>query len=176
MEELIIQSKQGNQEAFTQLILSIKLDLYKIAKTRLSSDYDIRDAIQETMIIVYTNLKKLKDNSKFKSWVIKILINECNKIYKKNKNKNKINKSIILESFDNSDNSIQEANSKIDFNMLINCLDYEERIIITLFYNNSYSCLEISKILNKNINTIKSKLNRARNKIKKNYEGDIKYE
>ena len=75
MEELIIQSKQGNQEAFTQLILSIKLDLYKIAKTRLSSDYDIRDAIQETMIIAYTNLKKLKDNSKFKSWVIKILIN-----------------------------------------------------------------------------------------------------
>ena len=83
MDELINRSKKGDEEAFTELILSIKNDLYKIAKTRLNNDYEINDAIQETIIKSYNHLRKLKDNSKFKSWIIKILINECNTIYKK---------------------------------------------------------------------------------------------
>ena len=87
MEELIIRSKNGDEKAFTKLILSIKNDLYRIGKTRLNDDNDINDAIQETMINAYKHLKKLKDNSNFKSWVIRILINECNKIYKKKSKK-----------------------------------------------------------------------------------------
>lgn len=74
MNELIERSKNGDEKAFTELILYIKNDLYKIAKTRLSDDYDINEAIQETMIKAYNNLKKLKDTSKFKSWIIKIVV------------------------------------------------------------------------------------------------------
>ena len=122
-------------------------DLYKIGKTRLNDDNDIADAIQDTMIIVFKKLKKLKDNSKFKSWVIKIFINECNKVYKKK--------------------------FKIDFEILIKNLSYEEKLIVTLYYNNRYSYSEISNILDININTVKSKLLRAKEKVKKNYKGGI---
>ena len=84
MEELIQKAQKGDREAFTQIILSIRNDLYKIAKTRISNEEDINDAIQETMLEAYKSIKKLKDIKKLKSWVIKILINNCNKIYKKN--------------------------------------------------------------------------------------------
>ena len=93
-EELIIKAKSGEVRAFTDLIHSIENDLYRIAKTRLDNDDDICDAIQETMINAYKHLKKLKDNSHFKSWIIKILINECNKIYKTKKRKEKLFKKI----------------------------------------------------------------------------------
>ncbi len=176
MEELIIRSKNGDEKSFTQLILSIKNDLYKISKTRLSDENDINDAIQETMINAYKHLKKLKDNAIFKSWIIKILINECNKIYKKKGKKQKLFEKIIIEeNVTIKDSTIENINSKIDFELMISQLSYEERLIVTLFYNNRYSCNEISNILNMNVNTVKSKLNRAKEKVKKYYKGGIFY-
>ena len=53
MDELVKRAQQGNKEAFTELILLLKADLYKIAKTRIKNDEDIYDAIQETMIIAF---------------------------------------------------------------------------------------------------------------------------
>ena len=83
LKELIKRAQNGDANAFTNLILSIKNDLFKIAKTRLVNDADIEDVIQETMIETYKFIKKLKEPEKFKKWVIKILINKCNKLYKK---------------------------------------------------------------------------------------------
>lgn len=177
MEELIIRSKKGDEKAFTELILSTENDLYRIGKTRLNDDNDISDAIQETMINAYKNLRKLKDNSNFKSWIIKILINECNKIYKKKSKNTKLFKKITIKKPVNSiDNSINNVNSRLDFELLINQLSYEEKLIATLYYNNGYSCSEISNILNMNVNTVKSKITRAKEKVKKYYEGGVLYE
>ncbi len=177
MHELINRSKNGDEKAFTELILNIKNDLYKIAKTRLSNDSDINDAIQETIIKAYNHLKKLKDDCKFKSYIIKILINECNNIYKKKNKKDKlINKMESEELLKYTKDSIQTSNSKIDFEILIECLEYEEKIIITLFYNNRYTCSEIAEILNININTVKSKITRTKQKIRKYYKGGAFYE
>lgn len=172
MDDLISRSKKGDEKAFTDLILSIKNDLYKIAKTRLNDYYDISDAIQETIIIAYSRIKNLKDNKKFKSWIIKILINECNKTYRKKYLTKKIfNKISNEKSSDEEENSIKNINSKLDFDILISSLNYDEKLIITLFYNNKYTCNEISNILNMNINTVKSKLLRSKDKIKKAYKG-----
>lgn len=177
MEELIVRSKNGDKQAFTELILSIQNELYQIAKIKLSNDYDINDAIQETMLNAYKHLKKLKDNSSFKSWIIKILINECNTIYKKKYKKHKLFEKIHTDKYiNNIDNSIQKTDSNLNFELIINNLSEEEQLILTLHYNSKYSCSEISKILNMNINTVKSKLKRSKDKIKENYKGGVYYE
>ncbi len=176
MEALVEKAKKGDTGAFTELILDIKNELYNIAKTRLSDDNDINDAIQETMISAYKNINKLKEDKYFKSWIIKIMINECNKIYKsKYKNKNIFNK-LVHKEIDNYDYNIQNVNSNIDFELLINSLNYEEKIIITLFYNSNYSIKEISDILNINSNTIKSKISRSKQNIKNKYKGGMNNE
>ena len=176
-EQLVVKAKAGETRAFTELVHCIENDLYRIAKTRLSSDDDISDSIQETMIIAYKKLKKLKDNSKFKTWIIKILINECNLIYKKRKKQNDVYERIENNNILNGDdNLIHNINSMLDFELLINKLNYEERLIVTLFYNSQYSCSEISEILNMNINTVKSKLKRAKDKIKVYCTGGKLYE
>lgn len=61
MEELVVKAKKGDKEAFTQIVLILKEDLYKIAKTRITNEADIEDAIQETMIEAYKSIKKIKD-------------------------------------------------------------------------------------------------------------------
>ena len=82
MEELIEKAKKGDRDAFTKLIMDVENDLYKIAKTRITNEADIEDAIQETMIESYKSIKKLREPKKFKRWLITILINKCNRIYR----------------------------------------------------------------------------------------------
>ena len=61
LDELILMAQAGDEDAFTKMILYIKDDLYKIAKTRIANETDIEDAIQETMIETYKSIKRLKD-------------------------------------------------------------------------------------------------------------------
>lgn len=176
MEALIIRAKNGDREAYTELIHIIQNDLYRIAKTKLSDDNDICDAIQETMIKTYNKIKKLKDNSKFKGWIIKILINECNLIYKKKKKQENIYEKIINSNADNDDKTLYDTESNMDFDLLISRLDYDERLIIILYYNSGFSCSEIASMLSMNINTVKSKLTRSKKKIIKYNEGGVLHE
>lgn len=171
MEDIIKRVQEGDEIAFKQLTQSIENDLYRVAKTRLSDDDDIKDAIQNTMIITYKNARKIKDINCFKTWMIHVLINECNKIYKKNKKNNEIfNKLIIDSGFENHEDPIQEINNKMSFDTLIEKLNYDEKIVLTLYYNSGLSYTQISKILKINVNTIKSRLTRSVNKLKKYYE------
>lgn len=73
-------AKQGDKEAFSELIHENKLSMYKVAKAMLGRECDVEDAIQNTIINSYKNIKNLKKEKFFKTWLIRILINECNKI------------------------------------------------------------------------------------------------
>lgn len=166
MEELIEQSKYGNINAFTKLIKSLEKDLYRIAYIKLKNNEDVNDAIQNTMLMVFKHIKRLKDNKCFKSWIIKILINECNKIIKDNiKRKNILEKTIDNITLKNNDND-KKLEEFINFNNIISSLAPEEQLIFTLYYKDKFSCKEISKIIKIKENTIKSKLDRGRKKLK----------
>lgn len=171
MNDLVESAKKGDKEAFTSLIQTIQYDLYRIAQARLNDDYDINDAIQNTMINAYKHVKKLKDNTMFKSWVIKILINECNQIYASKKKKIELFNKLENNSINNvEENPFNKINSKIDFELILKNLNYKEKLIITLYYNSGYSCGEISDILGMKRNTVKSILTRTKEKIKKIYD------
>ena len=168
MEELVEKAKNGDSDAFTNLILNIEKDLYYIAKSKINDENDIDDIIQETMMIAFFNIKKLKNNNFFKTWVIRILINNCNKFYKRKK----------LKSIDENEeikniSSVGIDLSNVEFEDFISFLNEEERTILTLYYYLGYTTKEISKILNKREGTICSKISRAKIKIKEKYKGEF---
>jgi len=165
MEKLILKAKNGDRNAFTTLILNIEDELYKIARTRLNNEDDILDVIQDTIISAYKSIKKLRKPELFKKWIIKILINKCNDQYRK-KQFIELNENIVGE--------IEIDSSKIDFDCLMKILNYDERIAMTLFYLEGYTTKEIGKLLKTNENTIKTRIKRAKEKIKNRYKGGIK--
>lgn len=166
MEEIIERAKKGDNQAFTVLITNIQCELYKIAKLRLKSDDDINEAVQETIIKAYSSIKKLKNNQYFKTWIIKILINECNSIYQKNKKNQFEEYDENINIYENIDN-INQKISELDFFILIENLKYEEKIAITLYYLEGLSTKEISKILKQPEATIKTRISRSKEKIKR---------
>lgn len=163
MEEVVRKAKQGDNQAFTELIISLEQELYKIARTRLSNNDDINEAVQETIIKAYSSIKKLREEKYFKTWIIKILINQCNDIYKKSK---RIEYLEYDESKIGENDFLKQKINDLDFFILIKNLNYDERIAITLFYLEGFSTKEISKILKVPEGTIKTRISRARKKLK----------
>lgn len=170
MEELIEKAKEGDKEAFTNAILSIEDELYKVAKVRLKNDDDIYDAIQETIITAFKSIKKLKQIQYFKTWIIRILINQSNNIYR-NKKKEIISFEEIKNNKVTDFSDIENSEMILDFNFICNKLKYEDRMIIILYYMEKFTDKEIGKILSLKENTVKTKRTRAKQKIRDIIEG-----
>lgn len=174
LEELLDKAIQKDIVALEKVLQSINSDLYRVAKAKLDNEEDIKDAISEMTIDVYKNIHKLKEKRYFKTWVTKILINKCNDIYRANNRQFKIfTKFLNSRNFQEIRNHTDKIDEKLDFESLLEVLNYDERIVMVLHYNNRYTVGEISDILNINVNTIKSRLTRGKQKIEK-YVKEVK--
>ena len=177
MEELIEKAKNGEKEAFVNLMLLYEKDLYKIAKLRLNNYDDICDAVQETILMAFKSIKKLKHTEYFKTWIIKILINETNNIYRQT-SKRKIVSFEEIENVDAistlSNSNIENVEELIDFNFICKNLKYEDRVIIALYYIENFTDKEIGKILKLKEKTVTTKRIRAKQKIRNIIEEGVK--
>ena len=71
-EFLIRKAKKGDKDAFCRLMDEQVQCMYKVAFSYLKNDEDAADAIQDTILSCYENLKSLKQNKYFKTWMIRI--------------------------------------------------------------------------------------------------------
>ncbi len=175
MENLVKKAKKGNEEAFSKLILAEKDSLYKIAISRMKTIEDAEDVIQETVIEAYVKMHTIRKNESFKSWIRTILLDMIKTFYERKAKKDIKIQTKLMENFEKDNvNNIIKTEQDMDFKMLLNKLEDEDRTIILLFYNDGYKVKEISKMLNMNVNTVKTKLSRARKKIEKMKQGGDK--
>ena len=80
MEALVTAAKNGDKEAFVQLIQINKQSMYKAAWVYLRNEQDIADALQNTILSCYEKIQGLREVKYFKTWLMRILINECKDI------------------------------------------------------------------------------------------------
>lgn len=73
------------KEILGQLIIDSEETMYHIAKSLLYNDADCADAIQEAIVKAFVKLHTLKDDSYAKTWLIRIVMNECYAIMRKEK-------------------------------------------------------------------------------------------
>ena len=159
--ELVEKAKNGDAEAFNELIENNKIKMYKKEKSILNNEDDICDAIQETLISAYKNIDKLKENKFFSTWIIRILINKCYDIISKNKKLGTvvdISEVQDVKTFDRYDSD--SIVSKV-----LNQIDEDLKVVTVLFYYDGFSVKEISQIVNIPEGTVKSRLSRAREKL-----------
>ena len=141
--------------------------LCKVAYSILRNKDDVEDAVSETMYIALKNFDKLKDKSKFESWTLKILKNECFKFYKRYKNDEKlIDKVKNSMDFTYDFPDIENIEDNMSFEELIKGLNEDEKKVFNLYFKDNKSLSKISKTLEENPNTIRSRYRRGKEKIK----------
>lgn len=149
-------NKFNNKDEFTKAIIEIKDEAYRIAFCYLKNETDSMDAVCNGVEKAYRNLKGLKERSYFKTWFIRIVINECKMIIRKN------NKIISL-SDDCLDSEIKfspnlTTEDKIDLESVLRSLKSSERSLIYMKYYMGYTLRDISIILGLPEGTVKTKI------------------
>ena len=161
-DELIMEvkrAKRGDKEAFCNLIILNKVAVYRVAKAILNKEEDIEDAVSESILKAYKNIQTLKDEAFFKTWLIRIVINESNNLYKKRF------KEIAVDKDHFKNIKVNDNYKDLSLYNAINSLDEDLRITTILFYFEDMKYKDIAKILNVKEGTIKSRLSRAKEKL-----------
>ena len=155
----VYKAKKGNKEAFAKLIIENEKTMYRVAKNYLSSNEDIIDVISEATLKAYEKIKSLKDDSYFKTWLIRILINECYILLRKNKREVLDFEEAVVDQIhiDNYEN--------LDLNTAMELLPANMKIILSLHYYDDLSVKDISLALDIKENTVKTNLKRGREKL-----------
>ena len=161
MEELVKKAKRGDAEAFISLVENCKETLKRVALGYLGNEEDAADAIQDTILSAYEHLSRLKWPDYFKTWLVRILINHCTKIWRFNKKR-----SGIEEEWIEVPAEPDRAKADVEFRQLLNSLPKESRIIFQLYFGEQFTTKEIADILKMKENTVKSRIHRGKEHLR----------
>lgn len=142
MMNLIRKAKDRDPDAFTTLMQQYTKDMYRVAIAILMNDEDTADAIQETILDCWERIGTLRENRYFKTWLIRILINNCYDIRKK-----------------------REDSYNLELKEALTALDEIYRIPMMLYYGHGWKTKEIAGLLHVSTSTIQTRLARGREKL-----------
>lgn len=151
-----------DKETFTSHIQEIEPSLFHVAKSILYSDADCEDAVQEALIKAYKKRNSLREESYFKTWMTRILINECYAFIRKKRQDISYEEYMgkieheKLQADDGLNGALYEAVQK---------LDNKYKLPVVLHYIDGYSVGEVSKIMKIPAGTVKSRLAKARERL-----------
>lgn len=162
MINLVKRSMVGDADAFLELMEQNSLSMYKVARGILNNDEDVADAIQDTILTCFEKMNTLKKPEYFKTWMIRILINECNKILRHYRG---INIREEMPEIPDSDKSLAE----FEFKEMLELVEEKYRVVLILYYVEGFKIADIAEILKLNESTVKTRLTRARSHIRQVY-------
>ncbi|MBQ7060082.1 MAG: sigma-70 family RNA polymerase sigma factor [Firmicutes bacterium] len=155
-----------NKQDLSALILDSERLLYATARTILLNDQDCQDAVQETIVKAFTNLRQLKKDRYARTWLVRILINECYDVLRRGQ------KIISLE----ASREAQERPSPVpedysDLYRAVEDLPEDLRIPVVLYYIDDFSVREIAGMMDISEGAVQKRLARARGKLRVALEG-----
>ncbi len=165
MNSLVERARNGDADAFAELIKLNMQSMYKAAVAILKSDDDAADAIQDAILKCWENIGRLKEPKYFKTWLTKILINTCNDRIRERQR--------VLP-----DGEIELAGAKdnmflnIEWRETLEAIDEKYRLILLLYYSDGYKTSEIGKILGLPDSTVRTRLARGREKYLESVKGE----
>lgn len=152
-------AQRGDTGAFAALIEENKMALRRIAHGFFESEEDVADVLQETVLNAFEHLPELKNARYFKTWLVRILINNCNSLYRENR------RSVP---FDELPETVPAAPPPCDleFFEMLRSLPPDSRLIFQLYYGERFTTREIAGMLKMNESTVKSRLSRGKKQLR----------
>jgi len=174
--DLIEAAQRGRLDAFNELVLSYQHQVYNLAYRILNDPASAADATQESFISAYRSLKRFRGGS-FKAWLMRIVSNACYDELRRRKRRPVI-------SFEDIGGMDDEANPALvsqqegpvahterleladSIQTAIDTLPSEQRIVLVLSDVEGLSYMEIAAATSISLGTVKSRLARARAKLR----------
>ena len=177
--QLIDKVLSGDDEAFTTLVRKHQKSVHALAWRKIGDFHVAEEITQDTFLRVYKHLSKLKDPNQFSGWLYVTTARLCNTWLRKNKSLMESLEEVPMEEVEKafyeqyvSTQHEEEARSHHQdlVKKLLEKLPESERTVMTLYYLGEMTAKEISKFLGVSVNTITSRLQRARKRLKQDEE------
>ncbi len=177
--DLIERAKADDQDAFYQLYQNSYDAVYRTVKSMIRDDDMAMDIVQDSFVKGFSNLSELESPDSFVSWMRRIAVNKAKDWFKK---KQEISFSQMADEEGNEPDFEDERaenmpEAVVDRNEtarlvdeILNGLSDEQRIAVGMYYYQNMSVAEIAEELAVSENTVKSRLNYGRKKIKTSVE------
>ncbi|MFC7439954.1 sigma-70 family RNA polymerase sigma factor [Laceyella putida] len=149
-------AQQGDREAFVRLIRQFERSFYRVAKAIVKKDEDCADVIQETILRAYQSIEKVKEPQYIKTWMIRILIHECQRMLR---NRKKVFPLVSRQASTLSQEPNWEA---LTLREAVDKLEEPYRLVVMLHYFEELTVKEIAEVMEIPEGTVKSRLYRAR--------------
>jgi len=177
--EIIPRIVSGDAALFEVIIRRYNPVLYKTGRAYGFNHHDIEDLMQDTYINAYEHLRGFENRSSFKTWVLRIMLNQC--YHKANKfsfKKEKAtgwqdnNKSCMFMTNNHSDTDKSVINKELSqmIEMALDNLPYDYKMAFTLRELAGLNVAETAALLNTSSMNIKTRLSRAKMMLRKEIE------
>lgn len=179
-QALIQSARLGDQNAIAQLYNNTYNAVYHTVKSMIRDEDTVLDILQDSYIKGFQNLGQLQNPVQFQAWMKQIATNTAKNWLKKKK-------PVLFSELENEDRDMtldfedertenlpdavidQKETTRL-INEILDSLSDEQRLVVGMFYYEQLSVREIAGLLNCSENTVKSRLNYARKKIKTKVE------
>ncbi len=157
---------KGSIDSFESLYKEFIKNVYRYLKTQIDDEETIRDILHETFLAVWCNSKQFKGNSKVCTWIIGIARNKLRNCLRTKYKRN-------IETFDEEIEKIPEGIdftesvcNRISVQKALELLPQSSKELVYLIFNLDMSYKDISMVLKIPEGTVKSRMNRIKNKLK----------
>lgn len=172
--ELINQLKQGNPQAFSELVDRHQKKIFRLALGFFHDREDAQEIVQETFVRLYEKIGKFKEKNCFQSWLYRIAMNLCVDYYRKFKRKTERIGANYAGVVDQNSQFTREPEDYFDMlkfrehlQKSLFQLPKRQKLIFVLKHYGHYRYREIAGMLNVSVGCVKSLHHRSINKLKK---------
>ena len=174
--QLIHRVLDGDETAFSELVKKYQRQVHALAWRKIGDFHIAEEITQDTFLRAYQKLRTLKKPQRFASWLYVIAANRCNTWLHKEQSRAQLlkNKGGVRPEKPSYSEYVVEENERISLQAqrevvkkLLAKLEESERTVMTLHYFAEMSCTEIGAFLGVSANTVKSRLRRAQQRLRK---------
>lgn len=155
----------GDQQVYADLVDKHKSYAYTIAFKILQNRPEAEEAAQDAFIKAYHNLAGFNRESKFSTWLYRIVFNTSISYKRKNRQQFQSLENTVIEYSQEAEGMLEKTDKKKFLNQALSKLNEADRTALSLFYLEEFSLEEIAEITGMMANTVKVRIHRARQRL-----------
>lgn len=175
---LVQKAKAGDRDAFAALVSAYEGKIYNLALRYLGNREDAMDASQEVFLRVFRFLPGFQEESGFSTWIYRIGVNVCKDMLAKRAKRGELSLELpdeeedyrtaeVADSRYDPEDIVEQADLRESLAEAIGQLPQQQREMIVLRDIQGLSYEEIGQVLSLEAGTVKSRLSRARENLRK---------
>ena len=170
--DLVIAARDGDLEAYSQLVRAAFPRLYGVANLILRDADRAQDAVQDALVLAWRHVRSLRDPDAWDAWLRRLTVRACYKVANKEKRRREVEQHVTLDpgSAVARDHSAELAERDWVVSQL-GSIDIDKRAVLVLHYYLDLPMPEVAEILDIPYGTAASRLHRGLEALRETMRG-----